>query len=210
MYKKMVINPRITFILNIAYALLNLGLGAFHRTFWYFSLAGYYICLVVMRFILAHEKLRRNCGEKMLSQLKKYRACGIIFLLMNLALSLIIFFMVYWNRTFHHHEITTIALAAYTFFTFITALVNTIKKSKRKTPIDSALRLINLAQASVSMLTLEATMLTTFNDGSVSLVFRKIMLAISGGVVSVFVIALAVYMIVTGTKKIKLFKTAKE
>ena len=49
---------------------------------------------------------------------------GIVFLIMNLALALIIFFMVYWNRTFHRHEITTIALAAYTFTSLAFAIVS--------------------------------------------------------------------------------------
>ena len=37
---------------NTAYAVLQLGLGFWHHTFWYYSLAGYYICLAVMRFFL--------------------------------------------------------------------------------------------------------------------------------------------------------------
>ena len=74
----------------------------------------------------------------MLEEFRKYRACGIVFFIMNLALSLIIFFMVYWNRTF-----------------------------------------------SVSMLTLESTMLTTFSDGTMSMTGRRILLGVSGGVISV-------------------------
>ena len=62
----------------------------------------------------------------MREELLRYRLCGWIFLVMNLALSLMVFFMVYWNRTFHHHEITTIALAAYTFTAFTMAIINMI------------------------------------------------------------------------------------
>ncbi len=35
------------------------------------------------------------------------------FLALNLILAQMVFFMVYCSRTFHHHEITTIALAIY-------------------------------------------------------------------------------------------------
>ncbi len=59
------------------------------------------------------EKIATHYGMR--EELIKYRNCGIAFLLMNLALSLMVFFMVYWNRTFEHHQITTIAMAAYTF-----------------------------------------------------------------------------------------------
>ena len=49
---------------------------------------------------------------------KKYIISGWLLLFMNLALVVIVFFMVYWHRTFYHHMITTIAMALYTFITF--------------------------------------------------------------------------------------------
>jgi len=146
----------------------------------------------------------------MLEELKKYRACGIVLLIMNLTLALMIFFMVYWNRTFHHHEITTIALAAYTFTALTFAIINTVKYRKYNSPVYSASKAISLASACVSMLTLESTMLTTFGDGTMRLTGRRILLGISGGAISVFIIAMAIYMIVKGTKKIKLLRAVKE
>lgn len=142
----------------------------------------------------------------MADELDRYRTCGWVFLIMNLALSLMIFFMVYWNRTFQHHEITTITLAAYTFTAFTMAIINIVKYRKYNSPVYSASKIISLASASVSMLTLESTMLTTFNDGSVSLVGKKIMLGCTGGAVSAFVLTMAVYMIVQSTKKLKELK----
>ncbi len=199
-----------TLIWNIAYALLQLGMGFWHHTFWFYSLAGYYISLAVMRFFLVHHTSRHRPGELMLSELKKYRACGIVFLMMNMALALIIFFMVYWNRTFNHHAITTIALAAYTFTSLTVAIINTIKYRKYNSPVYSASKMVSLASACVSMLTLESTMLTTFGSETMSLTDRRIFLGVSGGLISAFIIAMAIYMIVQGTKKIKLLKTAKE
>lgn len=199
-----------TLIYNTAYALLQLGMGFWHHTFWFYSLAGYYISLAVMRFFLVRHTSKHKPGEKMLDELIKYRACGIVFLIMNLALALMIFFMVYWNRTFNHHEITTIALAAYTFTSLTFAIINTVKYRKYNSPVYSASKAISLASACVSMLTLESTMLTTFGDGTMSLTGRRILLGISGGVISVFIIAMAIYMIVNGTKKIKLLRAVKE
>ena len=199
-----------TLIYNTAYALLQLGMGFWHHTFWFYSLAGYYISLAVMRFFLVRHTSKHKPGEKMLDELIKYRACGIAFLIMNLALALMIFFMVYWNRTFHHHEITTITLAAYTFTSLTLAIINTVKYRKYNSPVYSASKAISLASACVSMLTLESTMLTTFGDGTMSLTGRRILLGISGGVISVFIIAMAIYMIVKGNKKIKILKIGEE
>lgn len=197
-------------LLNTAYAVFQLGLGFYHSSFWFFSMAGYYISLAIMRFFLVRHTSKHKPGEKMQEELIRYRACGIVFLVMNFTLSVMIFFMVYWNRTFNHHAITTIAMATYTFATLTRAIINTVKYRKYNSPVFSASKAISLASACVSMLTLESTMLTTFNDGTMDLLSRRIMLGASGGVISVFIIAMAVYMIVQGSKKIKLLKTEKE
>ena len=146
----------------------------------------------------------------MLEELVKYRGCGVVFLVMNLALSVMIFFMVYWNRTFIHHEITTIAMAAYTFASLTLAIINVVKYRKYNSPVYSAAKAISLAAACVSMLTLESTMLTTFSDGGMDLLSRRIMLGVSGGVISVFIITMAIYMIVHGNEKMRLLNTAEE
>ena len=195
---------------NVLYGLFQLWLGFYHHTFWFYSLGAYYICLGVMRFFLARHTTRYAPGERMQTELKKYRACGIVFLVMNLALGLIIFFMVYWNRTFEHHMITAIAMAAYTFTALTTAIINVIKYRKYNSPVFSASKAISLAAALVSMLTLESTMLTTFGDGTMTATAQKWMLGATGGAISVLIVATAIYMIVIGTKKLKQLKSEVE
>ncbi len=192
-------------IFNIAYAVFHLWLGYVHHTFWFYSLAGYYISLAVMRFFLVRHTAIHKPGEKMREELIKYRSCGWVFLIMNLVLSLIIFFMVYWNRTFNHHEITTITMAAYTFTAFTVAIVNIIRYRKYNSPVYSASKAISLAAACVSMLTLESTMLTTWGQNE-STEFRQIMLATTGIAISLFILAMAIYMIVQGGKGLKELK----
>lgn len=188
---------------NTVYALFQLWLGFYHHTFWYYSLAGYYISLAVMRFFLLRHTQRFTPGERMREELIKYRACGWVFLIMNLALTLMIFFMVYWNRTFNHHEITAIAMAAYTFTSFTTAIVNMVRYRKYNSPVYSASKAISFAAACVSMLTLTSTMLTTFSDGTMDLSARRLMLGLVGGAVSAVVMTMAVYMIAESNKKLK-------
>lgn len=195
-----------TLLWNTAYAVLQLGLGFWHHTFWYYSLAGYYICLAVMRFFLVRHTRRHKAGERQREELIKYRSCGVLFLIMNLTLSVMIFFMVYWNRSFKHHEITTIAMAAYTFTTMTVSIINVVKYRKFGSPVYSASKAISLAASCVSLLTLSATMLTTFGDGKMTLTARRIMLGSSGGAVSVFIVAMAVYMIIHSSKKLKELK----
>ena len=192
---------------NALYGIFQLWLGFYHHTFWFCSLGAYYICLGVMRFFLARHTTRYAPGERMQTELKKYRACGIVFLVMNLALTLIIFFMVYFGRTFEHHMIVAIAMAAYTFTALTAAIINVIKYRKYNSPVYSASKVISLAAAIVSMLTLESTMLTTFGDGTMTATTQKWLLGATGGVISVLIVSTAIYMIAVGTKKLKELKT---
>lgn len=192
---------------NVLYGIFQVWLGFYHHTFWFYSLGAYYICLAVMRFFLLLHTRRYAPGEKMREELNKYRACGWVFLLMNLALALIIFFMIYWNRTFEHHMITAITMAAYTFTAFTVAIVNMVKYKKYNSPVFSASKAISFAAACVSMLTLTSTMLTTFSDGTFGVMEQKIMLGSIGFAVSGVVVAMAICMIVVGTKKLKTLNT---
>ena len=191
---------------NSLYALLQLWLGIYHSTFWFYSFAVYYVSLAIMRFFLLRYMRSATPGENMRAELTKYRACGWIFLVMNLALALIVFFMVYWNRTFVHHEITTITMAAYTFTSFTLAIIGIIKYRKYNSPIYSASKAISLASACVSILTLESTKLTTFSDETMTETTNKILLGTTGGAICLFILAMAVYMICEATKRIKELK----
>ena len=193
-------------ILNTVYAIFMLWLGFYHKTFWFFTLSGYYFSLVLMRFSLVRYTRKYKPSEKMITELKKYRACGIVFLLVNLSLAVMVFFMVYWNRTFNHHEITTIAMALYTFSSLTIAIRGIVKFRKYESPVYSASKTISLAAACVSMITLEATMLTTFGGETTDLLTRQILLGVTGGVISIFIVSMAVYMIIKSTKKLKVLE----
>ena len=189
---------------NTLYGLFQMWLGVVHRTFWFGSLGVYYICLAVMRYFLVSHTRRYAPGERMRSELIKYRACGWIFLVMNLALSLIVFFMLYWDRTFAHHMITAIAMAAYTFTTFTVAIVSMVRYKRYNSPVFSAAKAISFAAACVSMLTLTSTMLTTFGDGTMEPLTRKMILGSVGVAVILVVVGMAVGMIARGTRRLKI------
>lgn len=188
---------------NVAYALFQLGLGFYHRSIWFYALAGYYALLAAMRFVLVKEA--RKPEKNLFTEHLLYRFCGVLLLVMNLALSIIVTYIVLLNRGFTHHPITTIAMAAYTFGTLAKAIVNVIKYRKYNRPVYSASKAVSLAAASVSMLTLETAMLTAFGEGN-SAAFRQIMTGATGVTVCAFVLVMAIYMITRSTKQINQIK----
>ena len=155
-------------------------------------------------FLLKHTR-KHKPKEQVEIEVKKSLLCGWLLVFMNLALAVIVFFIVYWNKTFEHHMITTIALAAYTFLTFSFAIVNLVRYKKYESPVYSSAKIISLIAACVSMLTLEITMLTTFGTSGSELL-GKILLPLTGIAVIVFVITMSIIMIKNGNKKLKTLK----
>ena len=131
-------------LMNTAYAVFQFGLGLFHRSFWFYSLAGYYLLLVLMRFFLLRDVRGMTVGENMSSELRRYRFCGVLLLLMTQALTGMVFFITYFGRGVTHHPITTIALAAYTFTSLTMAIVNLVRYRRYHSPLLSAAKAINL------------------------------------------------------------------
>lgn len=195
-----------SFLWDVFYTVFQFGLGVINKSFWFYSLSVYYALLAFIRFFMVKYTLRHGVREKLEKELKTYRFCGFILLTMNLTLSVIVFFMIYWNKTFVHGEIITIALATYTFYSLTLAIIGIIRYRKYKSPIYSATKAISLVSTSVSMITLESTMLNTFG-GETSTLNKKLMLGLSGGGVALFIIFIAVYMIVKGGKQLRLLQS---
>ena len=200
---------RSSLTLNLLYTLLQLGSGLCYHSAWYYALAGYYGILAIMRYFLLKETNRERVGENLFVEYLHYRFCGALLLLLNLALGALVAYMVWQDRGIGHHPIVTIAMAAYTFTATTMAIINVYKYRKYHSPVLESAKIISFASALVSMLSLEAAMLTTFGENE-NPTFRRIMLALSGGAVCVVVLVMAIYMTVHGTMQIKKHRGEKK
>lgn len=190
---------------NILYALLQLFSGFHFHSIWFYALAGYYTLLAIMRFFLLKDARKIVAGENKFYEYLLYRLCGVLLLLMNLTLGVIVFYIVWQNRGFEYHYIHTIAMAAYTFTAMTLAVINVMKYRRFESPLMSAARVISLASALVSILSLETAMLTAFGKPGTDS-FRQLMTALTGTVICLLILAIAIYMIVHATKEIKQLK----
>ena len=190
------------FLFNAVYAFFQLALGLKHHSAWFYSMAGYYFLLGLMRLMLVRYTRRHAPGQRLKTEWKKYRLCGAMLLLMTLALTVFILYFVFRIRQFQHHEITTISMAAYTFSALTLAIVNAFRYKKYGSPAYSAAKAISLVSAVVSVLTLENAMLTAFGQDNSEL-FRQIMLGATGAAVICAVQGTAIYMIRNAARNLK-------
>lgn len=196
----------IGFTINLLYIGMKLVSGIYYRSTWLIALAVYYTLLAVMRFLLL---CRKRCPEGKARQeleLRRYRLCGYVLLLMNLALSGIVVFMVRYNRGYEYPGTLIYAMAAYSFYAVIIAAVNVIKFRRHGSPILSAAKAISLVAALVSILSLETAMLAQFGSEDDPL-FRITMTGATGAAVCVIVLGMALFMIVKASKQLKQINT---
>lgn len=194
---------------NLLFVAMKLFFGVYYRSVWFGTLAVYYILLAVMRFLLLRHVNQNRIGTDVYSELKRYRLCGIILLLMNSALSGVVILVVQKNEGFHYAGYLIYVVAMYAFYNFITAIRDVVKYRKYNSPVMSAAKAIKLATALVSMLSLETAMLMQFNIEEDAEAFRQVMTGTTGGCVCVIVVAMAVIMIVKSTKQLKKMRGTK-
>jgi len=130
-------------------------------------------------------------------------------LVMTLTLAVFVLYYVYKIRLFRHHEITTIAMAAYTFTALTLAIGKSVRYRKYGSPAYSAAKAVSLASAVVSVLTLEKAMMTAF-DRSGGELFHRVMLGATGAAVILAVQAIAITMLVRAGKNLKTGKKYNE
>lgn len=87
-------------------------------------------------------------------------------LLLNLALSGVVLLTIAKGTAKTHSEIMVISIAAYTFYKITMAVINMVKVRKMQSPSLITIRNIGVADTLVSMLTLQTTMLASFQDTS--------------------------------------------
>lgn len=193
--------------INLVYSIFKLVSGIVYSTFWWGAIAVYYIVLSVIRFLLLNYMQGGRRERDLAAEYRRYRLCGILMVLLNLTLTGVVLHMLFQNKEYVSNEILVIASATYTFYTVTVSIIDIIKYRKHDNPVYSASKAIRLASALVSLLSLETSMLVQFGEDEA---FRRLMTALTGAGVCVFVLAMSVYMIVRATKEIKKIETVKE
>ncbi len=191
---------------NLLYVGINVFSAILYHSAWFGILAGYYMILAIMRFLLVWYIHKNKLGKKRLLELQCARICAAILTTINLVLSGTVLMILFQDRGFEYHGILIYIMAMYAFYVTTTAMIDLIKYRKYNNPILSISKVIKMAAALVSMLSLETAMFSQFGD-EMSPQNQRIMIALTGAGVSIIVVTMAVHMIVGTTKEIKKIKS---
>lgn len=202
-----IVTATISFGMSVFSSVTNAYLGIVTRSIWFGALAAYYIFLALMRsgLLLYHRNVKDFEGEA-LKRARKYTQCGVLLLILNAALSSAIAQMIFDDRSFEYKDWLIYAFAAYAFYKIIMSVRNVIKAQRQDDLTIQAIRQLNMVDSAVSILALQTALLHTFSDETVDI---SLFNTLTGCAVSAFSIALSIYMIARGSKKIKEIKNAK-
>lgn len=182
-----------SFIINTLYAVFQVGLGLVHSSLWYYSLGAYYIILSLLRlFVVRYD--RKKESDIMLDRQMLCKLVGSLLILMTVILSFVILNMIVREITIVHHEITTIAMAAYTFTSLTVAIVEVVRHKKTRSLVFMISKAISIVSALVSIITLENAMIAAFG-GENTEGFSRIMTAFTGGAICISIILIAIFII---------------
>lgn len=187
---------------NLLYVALNVTSGIIYQSAWFYTLALYYMILAVMRFLLVRFANRVGIGKNRFKELRRSRLCGFILLTVNLFLSGAVLMIIYRSKGYEYHGILIYIMAMYTFYITIIAIINLVKYRKLGSPVMTMTKIINLAAALVSMLSLETAMFSEFGK-DMPPENKQLMIMLTGAGVSVIIVTMSVYSIVKNSVEIK-------
>lgn len=142
-----VVSSTISALVSTAFTLYNGVLGIVYQSLWHGSICVYYLLLAVVRAILL--RTRNN------SQRKVHIATHLLLLLMDISLIVPLYVMVNGERSYTYGLIPAIAMATYTTYRIIMGIINFRKSRKTNNPLVAELRMINLTDALIAVLSLQ-------------------------------------------------------
>ena len=203
----------LSFIVNVAYALLCGVLGIALHSSWYGMFSFYYLLLSALRCGLlagAMRSRRRAAGDArglLVSRWKLYRLCGIALFVLEFALAAAVTVMVAVGRPAPVSEVLAIASAAYTFYKMTIAVVQVFRVRRTGDPLLQSLRNINLSNALVSLFALQITLVAAQGGADESM---RIMNIVMGFLICALTIALGCFMIIRASQKLGRIRKAAE
>ncbi len=191
-----------SFAVNMLYVLINLWFWHRLRSYWFLVLVVYYSIMAVMRFLLVRYVRVQKIGTSILGEWKRARICASILLLINLSLSGAVLMILFQNRGYDYPGVMIYAMALYTFYATIHAVVDIVRHRKLGSPVMSTAKIVSLSAALVSMLNLETAMFAQFGK-DMAPSHQRIFIILTGAGVSAIVVSLSVALIGKATKEIR-------
>ena len=165
-----VVTAALSFFATVAFTGYTLFLGIAYKTVWNAEIAVYYAMLVLLRAyaFFAERTINRSVNDakrKRRVSNKIYISQCVILFLTGVALIAPVSHMVLQKKQVNYSTVPAIAMAAYTTFKISVAVYNYVKTRRNYGLFVKMLKNISLADALVSVLVLQYTLVMIFGNG---------------------------------------------
>jgi len=153
-------NPYLSLAFNFVYAIGNGVIGFLTHSWWFITVGAYYVVLTVTRYSVL--QIKRKAKEEYDAERFSRRITGILLVALSFCIMGVNILSVVEERGTIFHEILMIAIATYTFTKITIAIIGMVKAKHSPSPAFKTLRNISLADACVSVYTMQRSMLVSF------------------------------------------------
>lgn len=177
-YFSTVFSSAISTLISIVFALYNGALGIVYQSCWHGLICVYYLLLATIRAILIGTRRKNQKTIRMITYL--------LLLVMDVSLIGPIYVMVSGERSYTYGLIPAIAMAAYTTYRITISIVHFRKSRKKDNSLLFELRMINMTDALVAVLSLQNALIIA--NGGMNEGMRTLTAWTSGGIYLVIVL----------------------
>ena len=153
-------SPYASLGVNFVYALGNCVVGFLSHSWWFITMGAYYAVLAMARFSVLQVK-RKASGDHDI-ELFARRITGILLVILSVCIVGVNVLAALKERGTAFHKIVMITIATYTFTKITIAIIGMAQAKRAASPALKTLRNIALADACVSIYTMQRSMLQSF------------------------------------------------
>ncbi len=150
-------SPYTRLIFNFAYAVGNCAVGLSAHSWWFVTVGASYAVLAVTRFSVLQMRHSDPDAERFARKIT-----GVLLVALSVCIAGMNVLSAIKDRGTAFHEIVMIAIATYTFWKITVAIVGMVKAKTLPSPVKKTLRNIALADACVSVYSMQRSMLRSF------------------------------------------------
>ncbi len=157
---KLARSPYTSLVLNFLYAVGNGIVGFLTHSWWFITVGAYYTVLAITRFSVLQVRRKAN-GDHDTERFAR-RITGILLVVLSFCIVGVNILSAVKDRGTVFHEIIMITIATYTFTKITISIIGMVKARRSASPVLKTLRNISLADACVSIYTMQRSMLVSF------------------------------------------------
>lgn len=186
--------------ISLVYAVFNLVTAASQNSVWLASNGVYYLIQVLMYAVLLPYQRKLEKRYDLTLAWKGYTAIGCWLFVLNLAMAVLVFQMVWRGEGSSYPEFAVLGVAAFTFYKLVMSIVSLARVRRNNSPIAGAMNNMNHTSALMSLFSLQTALFWSFGQ---DFAYQKLMNILTGTAVCLMTVLGTLGMVLHGRKRIK-------